>query len=359
MAARIIDCHVHLRTVASADRIIEIADLVGLERLGTVSTINRETVNANPQALACKARHRGRVYAFCGLDHMNRLSGAETPSTPSTPSLTEQVDRLVELGADGIKMIEGKPTTRRHLNVPVDDPYFAGYFARVEERQFPILWHVNDPEEFWDPDKIPCWAKERGWGYDETDVRKEEQYAEVERVLERHPGLVVIFAHFCFLSADLPRAAQLFDRYEGVHFDLAPGIEFLYNMSRDVDEAREFFVKYADRVVFGTDIGSGLTDEQAVARAGIVTRWLESSDEYRVPAGVDFLLGRPEDGVMRGLSLPEDVLEKIYRTNYERIAGPSPRPLDCKKAAEECRRMASIARNPAEANAAAELLEGS
>lgn len=348
---RIIDCHVHLRNVASVGRMMEIADLVGLEKLGIVCTINRETVNASPPALACKARNPERVYAFCGLDHSNRFSDAETPS------LAEQVDRLIELGADGIKMIEGKPTTRKYLDVPVDDPYFADYFALVEEKRFPILWHVNDPEEFWDPEQTPDWARERGWGYDETDVQKEELYAEVERVLERHPRLVIIFAHFYFLSADLPRASGLLERYAGVHLDLAPGIEFLYNMSRDVAQAREFFVEHADRIVFGTDIGSASADAQAVARAGIVTRWLETSDEYRVPPEVDFLLGKPEDGVMRGLSLPRDVLEKICRTNYERVAGARPRPLDAKKAAEECRRIASIANDPSEARAAAEMLE--
>ncbi len=353
MKRRITDCHVHLRDVASIDRMIEIADAVGLEKLGIVCTINRENVNANPPALSCKGRHGGRVYAFCGLDHSSRFSGGEL----ETPSLAEQVERLIGLGADGIKMIEGKPTTRKYLNVAVDDAYFNDYFRRVEEKQFPILWHVNDPEEFWDPERIPGWARERGWGYDETDVRYEDQYAEVDRVLQRHPRLVVIFAHFYFLSADLPRAARLFERYENVHFDLAPGIEFLYNMSRDCAQAREFFIRYADRIVFGTDISSGQDDAQAVARAGIVTRWLETAGEYRVPPEVDFLLGHPEDGVMRGLSLPDDVLEKIYRTNYERIAGASPRPFEAKKAAEECRRIASVAKDPSEARAAAEILE--
>jgi len=35
--------------------LVEIADAVGLAKMGIVCTISRETVNANPQALACKA----------------------------------------------------------------------------------------------------------------------------------------------------------------------------------------------------------------------------------------------------------------------------------------------------------------
>jgi hypothetical protein len=177
-------------------------------------------------------------------------------------------------------------------------------------------------------------------------------------VLERHPHLVVMFAHFYFLSADLPRATELLETFENVNLDLAPGIEYLYNMSRDAGETREFFIRWADRIVFGTDISHDMTDPESIARCGIITRWLETDDEYRVPPEVDMLLGAPEDGLMRGLALPDEVLEKIYHANYERIAGSGPRPFDAALAAEECRRLASVAHDPAEAAAGAEALEG-
>jgi len=350
---RIIDCHVHLRSVEFCDRMVAVADLCGIERIGIVCTINRESVNANAAALACKAKYPDRIYAMLGLDHSARLSDGKK----KTPSLADQVEIYRDLGADGLKMIEGKPTTRKYLDVPVDDPYFAGYFAKLEETQFPVVWHVNDPEEFWDPEKLPDWAAERNWGYDDTDVQKEAQYAEVERVLEKHPGLNLVFAHFYFLSADLPRAAAVFDKYPRVHFDLAPGIEMLYNTADNVDETREFFIKYADRIVFGTDLSSGQTDPQARHRAGIVYKWLESGEEFRVTEDADFLLGKPEDGRMCGMALPEDVLKSIYWENFERIVGGAPKTLDKKKAAEECRRVAAIAEKPDEANAASGVLE--
>ena len=100
-AENIIDCHVHLRDVTSVDRMVEIADVVGLDRLGIVCTINRDAVNANAAALACKAKYPDRIYAFCGLDHSARLSEGEV----GTPGLAEQIDILKGLGADGIKMI--------------------------------------------------------------------------------------------------------------------------------------------------------------------------------------------------------------------------------------------------------------
>jgi hypothetical protein len=225
-----------------------------------------------------------------------------------------------------------------------------------------MVWHVNDPEEFWDPERTPGWAKERNWGYGPEDVQKEELYAEVDEVLARHPRLNIIFAHFYFLSADLARAARFLDEHPTVRFDLAPGIEMLYNLSHDPEASRQFFIQYADRIVFGTDLSSGQTLEEGRIRAGIVYRWLESEDTCRVPEAADFLLGPPEDGIIRGMSLPEDVLAKIYRGNFVGLSGAQPRPLDVEQVIEECERLADIAEalsgTPAAETEAARVAEG-
>lgn len=338
MAAKIpvIDCHVHLRDFDSVPNLNIVRGYLGIERMNIVCTINPQSVNANPPALVAKAHFPEQFYLFAGLDHAAHFSGGRL----QTPSLAEQAERLVAMGADGIKMLENKPTSRKFLDVPVDSDYFEEYFARVEALGVPLLWHVADPEEFWDPEWTPAWAKERGWGYDASFPAKEQLYAEVENVLRRHPKLRVIFAHFFFLSADLPRAARLLDQYPHVHLDLAPGIELLYNLSRDVPATRDFFTRYADRILFGTDISSNQQPEEAAIRAGIVTRWVQTADEYRVPDGADFLLGPPEDGLMRGLALPEEVLAKVCHANFERLVGARPKALERELAAQECDRQA-------------------
>jgi predicted TIM-barrel fold metal-dependent hydrolase len=335
----IVDGHVHMGPIDGEASMLAIRDDTGIGKMTLVAIQNPEAGAGLPQALYMKAKHPGLFYVFAGLNHAQQLSGGRV----TTPSLVEQVERFVDMGCDGIKMIEGKPTSRQKMDVPVTDPYFADYWARVEELGLPIVWHVNDPEEFWDPERIPGWAKERNWGYGPDDVQKEQLYAEVDEVLARHGGLKIILAHFYFLSADLGRAARFLDVHPGVCFDLAPGIEMLYNLSRDPGASRAFFVKYADRIVFGTDLFSTLTVEQARFRAGIVYRWLESEDTFRVPEGADFLLGPPQDGVIRGMSLPGDVLHKIYAGNWRRLAGATPRALNLDRVIEECERLAAIA----------------
>ncbi len=335
----IVDNHVHMGNMAEERAMLGIREATGIDKMALVSIQNAEKGEGLAGSLYMKARRPQVFYVFAGLNHAAKLSGGRV----HTRTLAEQVDLIRAMGCDGLKMVEGKPTSRQVMNVPVTDPYFADYWARVEETGLPIVWHVNDPEEFWDPSKLPAWAQELHWGYGPHDVPKETQYAEVDEVLARHPRLKVMFAHFYFLSADLARAGRFLDEHPSVNFDLAPGIEMLYNLSRDVDASRAFFIKYAERIVYGTDLASRLTVQEGIYRAGIVFRWLESADTFRIPQGVDFLLGKPEDGIIRGMSLPDETLNKIYGGNFTRLAGPQPRPLDVGTAIESCERMASIA----------------
>jgi len=330
-----IDSHTHLWKPEDVEGLNAIREAIGAERMGVASVADQRTVNDNPVLFAAKAQFPTRFHTFLGLDHAAHFSSGAI----STPSLNEQVDRMIALGADGMKLIETKPTHRKTVDIPIDSEYYEPAFSRAEEAGLPILWHVADPEEFWDRDLIPGWAKEAGWAYDESFVLKEQLYTEVENVLIRHPGLRVIFAHFYFLSADLPRASALFDRFPKAHFDLAPGVEMLYNMSRDPASAREFFVRHADRIIFGTDSMGDQKLDEAKSRAKMVTRWLESEDEFGVDAGADALLGESDEGIIRGMRLPDDVLARIYAGSFERLVGPAPKPQNHTLALEECRRI--------------------
>ena len=330
-----IDSHIRLEWPNDLENLDMLRQSIGARNLGVVSVIGEGDISGNPALYAARAACPGKLYIFPALDHAAHFSGGKL----STPTMARQIDEMVAIGADGLKLIESKPTHRRLVDIPIDSDHYEEMFARLEEIGLPIVWHVADPEEFWYPELTPSWASGRGWGYDRTWPSKESFYAEVDSVLRRHPKLKVIFAHFYFLSADLASAAQLLDSYEGVCLDLAPGIEMFYNMSKDPDAARDFFVKYSNRIVFGTDIEAGSSEQEAIIRAGIVTRWLETEDEYRVPEDADYTLGPPEDGIMRGIRLPKDSLANIYINNFERLAGPQPKPLNAELALEQSHRI--------------------
>jgi predicted TIM-barrel fold metal-dependent hydrolase len=335
----IIDGHVHMHSYVDEGNLLEICKSAGIKQTVLVSIQDPQAGSGLPQSLYMKARHPEQFFVFAGLNHATVLSGGKV----RVQDLADQVDTYVAMGCDGIKMIECKPTSRQRMNIPVTDKYYTDYWAHVEELGVPVVWHVNDPEEFWNPEKLPAWARERKWGYGPDDVQKEQLYSEVDEVLTRHPNLNIIFAHFYFLSADLPRAKHFLDAHPTVKFDLTPGIEMLYNLSHNPEESREFFMDYAQQIVYGTDISSNLTVLEGILRAGIVYRWLESDHTFRVSDAVDFLLGKPEDGIIHGLHLPETVLARIYRENIRNLTGTSPTPLMLDKAITYCTQLSQIA----------------
>lgn len=334
--AKIIDNHVHLGELSGIPSVLQVARELNYTAVNLVCISERERINGNPAAFVAKSLYPDSCYVFAGLD----LSTIRTNGKFPSPPLNRQVDALIELGADGLKMLEGKPDCRKELGIGLDDLELEPLFARLEETRFPLVFHVADPEEFWNPEMLPAWAAEAGWGYDDSFPSKGQLYLEVERILKRHPLLRVVFPHFMFLSRHLSSAAGLLDCYPGVYLDLSPGIELLYNLSDDPEFTREFFLRYYDRILFGTDIDSSMTLTQGSYRAQILLRWLSTEDEFRIPAGADALLGNPEDGLIRGISLPEQVLGAILAENFERFASPRPHRLHTGLASEEMRRQA-------------------
>ena len=115
-----------------------------------------------------------------------------------------------------------------------------------------------------------------------------------------------------------------------------------YNFSAKRDDWREFFIRYQDRILYGTDISGGQPVTEARSRAWIVRSFLETDEEFLVPKESDSLLGGPQVP-FRGLALPRGVLEKIYSKNFRRLAGPGPHKLNYDRAISECKRIAETA----------------
>jgi predicted TIM-barrel fold metal-dependent hydrolase len=346
-AIPVVDAHIHFPHPELMGDLVAVMERIGLARANLVAVPDLQTINQNPALIHFKAHHPGRVYVCGALDYTQVW--ADPARAPD--ALAGQVATLKAIGFDGLKLVEGKPVVRKLLAMPFDGPQYAGMWAALEEHRFPVVFHVGDPEEFWDAERCPDWARAQGWFYgDPTYPLKEDLYTEVGRVLERHPDLRVIFAHFYFLSADLARAAELLDAYPHVCLDLTPGVEMYFNFARHLDAARDFFVRYQDRLVYGTDIGAtavqrdpsqGLDRADSLGRAWIVRSFLESDGPFSAPEGIGHDLGMDSQG-FHGIALPPDALEKIYRANFERLFGPAPAPLDRDAALAELERMAAL-----------------
>lgn len=257
-------------------------------------------------------------FALGGLVHPNL---PVTLPVPEEYGFVQQVEELIDLGFDGLKMLEGKPNARRLLGLSFADRAFDAYFSLLEERQIHLLWHVNDPANFWDRSSMSQYAIDRGWCYDGPGfLSYEEGYQEVYTVLRRHPKLKVTFAHLFFLSEQPDRLVELLDSYPNVCVDITPGSEMYRNMSADRKLWREIFTRYADRILLGTDTYTFTPLETAKDRLETIFRFLLTEDDltlYSVP--------------IKGLGLDQETVSRILSGNFLRRVGAAPRKISREK----------------------------
>jgi predicted TIM-barrel fold metal-dependent hydrolase len=327
----IIDCHVHFDGVKLADRMLADQWATGADRFNVVVT-PRYNAETSPDRLAwalwLKRRFPDRVYVFGNLDYTGMFDGKG--ASPDVP-LVDQLDRLIGLGCDGLKMLDGKPDTRKAIGQPLDGAFYRPLLKHLEEMRFPLLYHINDPPEFWSPDTVPLWARQQKWWYNETFPTYRQIQQEALNAFARHPKLNVWLAHFFFLSDDLAVAEEFLRTHPGLCLDLAPGVEMLHNFTRQHAAARDLFIRYADRILYGTDIGAG-HHCTGPKRGWMVRHFLETDATFEVP---DDPLMTPDDRpVLHGLALPAETLEKIYAGNFLRILGDT-KPVSVTRAGED------------------------
>jgi predicted TIM-barrel fold metal-dependent hydrolase len=307
----VIDCHVHHRITNLDNQRDTVQALIETIHKGNMEKMYVFGKN-DDVSIRLKKEHPQYFYA-----------GGYVPWTGETsefeePVWSDYILSLIEEGYDGIGEMGSKPVTR-DKHVPLNSEYYQGFWESCEEHNFPVLCHVGDVEDFWYEDLTPDWAKNRGWGYYRSDYpRLEEFYTEIFNVLDRHPELSVVFCHFLFMSPDLEKISNFFEAHPNANIDISPGVELLYNISRRINDWRDFFTKFDDRIFFGTDIGMSSTLSEHLDRVWLIRNFLESDEEFYTPETADVYLTRYEEPFI-GLNLPKASLEKIYSKNFKRL----------------------------------------
>ena len=337
-----LDAHIHFSHPMDPEELIRIMDKTGTKQADLVLVPSRQRLTSVPEAMVAKARFPGRFYVFTSLDVSEYFIHGKTVGA----SMARFVERMRRLGCDGLKLIEGKPNMRRMFPLkPFNDPVWDPLWDYAEKTALPILWHVNDPETCWDPEKAPKHIRMAGELYDETYINNEVQYREMEDILTRHPKLKVCFAHLFFMSAQLPRLAALLDRFPNMMVDITPGLEIYVNLSKNQETARSFFEKYQDRIIYGTDIGSrcvlgpaALDERESLARVDLIDGLFDPDTDRILEEDGAYLINT-EPFRQRGFALSDEAKEKLYGGNFRRFAGDAPRPVVPRLVKKECRRI--------------------
>ena len=309
---------VELVAVMDASGIAAIVDLDG----GSGDALRREIERWAPLG--------GRVAVFAGLDY---------PMWAVRPDFGEEEARRlragVAAGARGLKVWKALGLTARDPGgriVPVDDPRLDPLWVTAGELGVPVTIHVADPVAFFEPlDRFnERWEElheHPDWHFWPTRPRGEpgapgfppfdEIVDGLESMVARHPGTTFIGAHVGCAPEDLGRVAAMLDALPNWHVDIAARIA---ELGRQPYTARDFFVRWPDRILFGTDAAPD-PDWWSVS-----FRFLETRDEwfaYEPEENGEGGGGAPSQGrwAIHGLSLPDAVLRAVYADNARRLIG--------------------------------------
>lgn len=201
-----------------------------------------------------------------------------------------------------------------------DDLLLEPIYRAVAAHNKTLIIHAADPDAAWTaqyatPGSARYYAENPAWDMSKKpDAPQKKAILEArDHLLEMNPDLRVIGAHFGSMEAHLDELAYRLDRYPNFAVDTAARIQRLTVQPRDT--VRAFFMKYQDRIVYGTDLSFG--DESPQTGPATAQPWRQQYMlEWRYLATDDTFDYRGQQ--VEGLDLPRSVLKKIYHDNAVR-----------------------------------------
>jgi predicted TIM-barrel fold metal-dependent hydrolase len=297
-----IDYHNHL-DAQDPDEVLRIMDECGIEHVVNI------TMQVGEEAHKVIARFRNAdPVRFSTIGWMD-WNGIERDDFIETS--LQRLERLAEAGIVGFKFWKDLGLTVRdrdgHL-LQVDDERLAPIFDRCGELGIPVMVHIGDPEAFFLPidaknERLEELSAHPDWSFYGAHFGKYELLEQRDRVFKRHPKTTFVAAHIAENSENLPNVASMLDANPNVLVDISARAS---ELGRQPYSARRFFLRFADRIVFGADL------VPSVEMYRLYYRFLETEDEY-----FDYPSHASRQGRWNiyGLNLPDDVLRKVYREN--------------------------------------------
>jgi predicted TIM-barrel fold metal-dependent hydrolase len=241
-------------------------------------------------------------------------------------AMAAQIRDAVARGARGLKVLKALGLEVRDRSgqlVAVDDPRLDPMWAECGRLGIPVAIHTSDPDAFFEPvdatnERWEELGRHPEWSFHGPKFPPKRALLDARnRVFARHPGTTFIALHIANHPEDLDDASAVLGRYPNVVVETGARQA---ELGRQPRRAREFFLRYQDRVLFGTD----QSPVEAMYRSWF--RFFETADEH-----FDYWRA-PNQGrwTISGLDLPKDVLEKVYARNVERVLaafGATPPPL--------------------------------
>lgn len=208
----------------------------------------------------------------------------------------------------------------------VDHPRLDSIIAFLAKNNIPVIGHNGEPKDCWLPLDEMTFSQGYYRSHPEYHMflhpefpSYEDQINARDHMLEKHPDLKFVGAHLGSLEWSLEELAKRLDKYPNMNVDLSRMSYLKLHTLRDRQQTRDFFIKYQDRLLYGTDNAINTSAAPQESQKRIHDGWRNDwkfyvSDEKIMLKGF---------GELKGLKLPREVVDKIYLKNALRILGIS------------------------------------
>jgi len=303
----IIDMHSH----AYAKTPEEIAEWVrNMDEVGIEKTILlTETSGQDFTDVQRKfASYPGRFEIWCGFDY----TGYDHPGFGR--QAIRALENCHQAGAGGVGELhdKGKGLVSSSVNafgMHPDDARMDSLFERCGQLGLPVSIHVADPIWMYEPmdNTNDGLMNAFHWRLDnQPDIVGHSGMIDIlERTVKKHTNTTFMACHFANLDYDLGRLGQVLERHPNLYADISARYAETAPIPRF---AANFYAEYADRLLYGTDMGF---DKKMY---GVTFRILETLDEHFYEHD---MFGYHWS--LNGFGLPDETLRKVYRTNAEKI----------------------------------------
>jgi len=324
----VIDAHNHLFGDLPPHELLEIMDATGVRRWLNVTGNVTLPLEDNTYTIARRELdyflehyvkpHPGRFAAFTMSDFAQWGEPVLVKDDDFARRCIEHLEEDVAKGAAGLKLTKELGLFFRDGDgamLRVDDERLFPIWRRAGELGIPVLIHVSDPEAFF----LPVDAQNEhyltlrefpGWSFYGSHFSKAELLGQRNRMVAAHPQTTFILPHVANHPENLASVAELLDAHPNVCIDFSARID---ELGRQPHTARDFFLSYQDRILFGLDMPVSLEAYRCYFR------FLETQDEYFDYPDYIGRFGVYTRWKLCGLGLPDDVLQKVYYRNAERI----------------------------------------
>jgi len=207
----------------------------------------------------------------------------------------------------------------------IDDPRFDPVITHIIAAGKVIINHQGEPKNCWLPMDEMTTDNDRSYFREHPEYYMylhpempsyEALMATRDRFVARHPDLKFVGAHFASLEWSVDEAAKFLDAHPTANIELAARMtQIQYQSTRDYAKVRNFFIKYQDRIMYGTDLTLNPGDDPAEFRSEAHKYWL-SDWTYLATGGTQHIKDIAADP--KGLALPKDVIDKVYYSNAAR-----------------------------------------